>query len=33
VQHDGAQAEHDVQQQNGNDPERRLAATGVRGAK
>ncbi len=33
VQHDGAQAGQDVQQQNGQDVVRRLVAMGVRGAK
>ena len=33
MQHDGAQAEQDVQQQNGHDVVRLLAAMGVRGAK
>ncbi len=33
MQHAGAQAEHDAQQQNGHDVVRRLAAIGVRGAK
>jgi hypothetical protein len=33
MQHAGAQAEHVVQQENGHEPVRRLAAIGVRGAK